>query len=204
MRRTDSSDRSAVRPEEMDAGPRIELATHRPLDRMKLPSGRRNKGDNSMQWLKTFVYEMKGLALRRTSGALLLNRVSGWRYLLVPTTAEEDPSQVKAAVQGIPGRLLLAVQGTAGTSLLLGDQGSQRAYLRVPKPYGRNARLPVEKGLRDARDHVKPFLLTCGDVRHMRYQPSPATKRPSWAKLQPQVTRRGARGPRESSPKLSP
>ncbi|KAG3232692.1 hypothetical protein PI124_g22227 [Phytophthora idaei] len=43
-----------------DSGPRLELASHIPLDRIKLFSGRRNKSDNSMQWLKTFAFEMKG------------------------------------------------------------------------------------------------------------------------------------------------
>ncbi|RAW35905.1 hypothetical protein PC110_g7806 [Phytophthora cactorum] len=36
------------------------MASHRPLDRIKLFSGSRNKSENSMQWLRTFVYEMTG------------------------------------------------------------------------------------------------------------------------------------------------
>ncbi|KAG3057485.1 hypothetical protein PI125_g25391 [Phytophthora idaei] len=47
-----------------DSGPRLELASHIPLDRIKLFSGRRNKSDNSMQWLKTFAFEMKGTRTR--------------------------------------------------------------------------------------------------------------------------------------------
>ncbi|GMF46117.1 unnamed protein product [Phytophthora fragariaefolia] len=38
----------------------LELATHRPLAQIKAFSGLRNKSENSMQWLRTFVYEMKG------------------------------------------------------------------------------------------------------------------------------------------------
>ncbi|KAG2780246.1 hypothetical protein PC116_g5608 [Phytophthora cactorum] len=37
-----------------DSDPRLELALHTPLDRIKL------KSDNSMQWLKTFAFKMKG------------------------------------------------------------------------------------------------------------------------------------------------
>ncbi|KAG3135493.1 hypothetical protein PC128_g26055 [Phytophthora cactorum] len=47
-----------------DSGPRLKLASHIPLDRIKLFSGRRNKSDNSMQWLKTFAFEMKATRTR--------------------------------------------------------------------------------------------------------------------------------------------
>ncbi|KAG3051238.1 hypothetical protein PI125_g26318 [Phytophthora idaei] len=47
-----------------DSGSRIELATHIPLDRIKRFSGRRNKGTNSINWLKTFVFEMNGTRTR--------------------------------------------------------------------------------------------------------------------------------------------
>ncbi|KAG3090643.1 hypothetical protein PI125_g17625 [Phytophthora idaei] len=43
-----------------DPTPRIEMASHRPLDRIKPFSGSLNKSENSMQWLRTFVYEMTG------------------------------------------------------------------------------------------------------------------------------------------------
>ncbi|GMF23072.1 unnamed protein product [Phytophthora fragariaefolia] len=46
--------------ERLDSTPRLELATHRPLAQIKAFSGLRNKSENSMQWLRTFVYEMKG------------------------------------------------------------------------------------------------------------------------------------------------
>ncbi|KAG3057373.1 hypothetical protein PI125_g25411 [Phytophthora idaei] len=38
-----------------DPTPRIEMALHRPLDRIKPFSGSRTKSENSMQWLRTFV-----------------------------------------------------------------------------------------------------------------------------------------------------
>ncbi|GMF36222.1 unnamed protein product [Phytophthora lilii] len=40
--------------------PRIEVATHRPLGQIKAFPGLRSKSENSMQWLRAFVYEMKG------------------------------------------------------------------------------------------------------------------------------------------------
>ncbi|GMF55661.1 unnamed protein product [Phytophthora fragariaefolia] len=46
--------------ERLNSTPRLELATRRPLAQIKAFSGLRNKSENSMQWLRTFVYEMKG------------------------------------------------------------------------------------------------------------------------------------------------
>ncbi|KAG3103204.1 hypothetical protein PI124_g10117 [Phytophthora idaei] len=43
-----------------DPTPRIEMVSHRPLDRIKPLSGSRNKSENSMQWPRTFVCEMTG------------------------------------------------------------------------------------------------------------------------------------------------
>ncbi|GMF40683.1 unnamed protein product [Phytophthora fragariaefolia] len=46
--------------ERLNSTPRLELATHRSLAQINAFSGLRNKSENSMQWLRTFVYEMKG------------------------------------------------------------------------------------------------------------------------------------------------
>ncbi|KAE8984700.1 hypothetical protein PR002_g22867 [Phytophthora rubi] len=46
--------------ERLNSTPRLELATHRPLAQIKHFTGARNKSENSMQWLRAFVYEMRG------------------------------------------------------------------------------------------------------------------------------------------------
>ncbi|OWY99532.1 hypothetical protein PHMEG_00029452 [Phytophthora megakarya] len=46
--------------EEKNSKPRIEITTHLPLGHIKAFSGYRNKSEKSMQWLRTFIYEMKG------------------------------------------------------------------------------------------------------------------------------------------------
>ncbi|OWZ14633.1 hypothetical protein PHMEG_00011862 [Phytophthora megakarya] len=46
--------------EEKNSTPRLEIATHLPLGYIKSFSGYRNKSENFMQWLRTFIYEMKG------------------------------------------------------------------------------------------------------------------------------------------------
>ncbi|OWZ15479.1 hypothetical protein PHMEG_00010861 [Phytophthora megakarya] len=40
--------------------PKLEITTHLPLGNIKQFSGYRNKGEKSMQWLSTFIYDMKG------------------------------------------------------------------------------------------------------------------------------------------------
>ncbi|KAG3051526.1 hypothetical protein PI125_g26274 [Phytophthora idaei] len=56
-----------------DPTPRIEMASHRPLDRIKPFSGSRNKSENSMQWLRTFVYEMTGTDTEADKWCIPLN-----------------------------------------------------------------------------------------------------------------------------------
>ncbi|OWZ16019.1 LOW QUALITY PROTEIN: Eukaryotic/viral aspartic protease [Phytophthora megakarya] len=52
--------RSTIRVPKENVGRKIELATDRPLRQIRAFSGLRNKSENSMQWLRGFVYEMKG------------------------------------------------------------------------------------------------------------------------------------------------
>ncbi|OWY95354.1 Eukaryotic/viral aspartic protease [Phytophthora megakarya] len=46
--------------EEMDPTPMFEIAQHRPLGKITPFRGRLDESENSMQWLRGFVYEMKG------------------------------------------------------------------------------------------------------------------------------------------------
>ncbi|OWZ04976.1 hypothetical protein PHMEG_00023019, partial [Phytophthora megakarya] len=57
---TRSTIEKASSPEGERLTQKIELATHRPLGQIRAFSGLRKKVRNSMQWLRGFVYEMKG------------------------------------------------------------------------------------------------------------------------------------------------
>ncbi|KAF1780418.1 hypothetical protein GQ600_16211 [Phytophthora cactorum] len=120
----------------------LELASHIPLDRIKLFSGRRNKSDNSMQWLKTFAFEMKGRGRDRTTPEETRRK---WKLL------SQAFMTTLYAVQTVAGaRYYAATLSARSTSAT--TESSQR----------------VEKGQRDAKDHVEQFLLTCGDDRLMQ------------------------------------
>ncbi|KAF1791459.1 hypothetical protein GQ600_12298 [Phytophthora cactorum] len=119
-----------------DPIPRIEMASHRPLDRIKPFSGSRNKNENSMQWLRTFVYEMTG------------------------THTEADKWCIPFELSLRDGAIHWFRQlpeKTKRTCEHLCD------YLNRLNGYARNARLQFEKGGRDAKEHVQQFLATCGD-----------------------------------------
>ncbi|POM74667.1 Hypothetical protein PHPALM_8340, partial [Phytophthora palmivora] len=52
--------RELSKAETKSSTPGLELATHLPLGNIKPYFGHRNKSEKSMQWLRTFIYEMKG------------------------------------------------------------------------------------------------------------------------------------------------
>ncbi|OWY97294.1 LOW QUALITY PROTEIN: hypothetical protein PHMEG_00032218 [Phytophthora megakarya] len=78
---------------------KIELATHRPLGQIRAFSGLRNKSENSMQWLRGFVYKMKGT--RASPDESCMPFQLRWRAALAPTTAEEDQTYMEASQQFI-------------------------------------------------------------------------------------------------------
>ncbi|EGZ23036.1 hypothetical protein PHYSODRAFT_485335 [Phytophthora sojae] len=57
--------------------PKLEIATHLPLANIKPFYGTRDKSEHSMQWLRTFIYEMKGRMHHPTSGVCRSNLSSG-------------------------------------------------------------------------------------------------------------------------------
>ncbi|KAG6614614.1 uncharacterized protein IUM83_04154 [Phytophthora cinnamomi] len=153
--------------ERLSSTPRLELATHRPLAQIKHFSGARNKSQNSMQWLRAFVYEMKGthtppnewcmafeLSLR--DGALhwyrqLPRKTKRQWKLLSDAFIEYYCSQFK---QSAKARYYSAKR-----------DGAEHIcdYLNRLNGYARNAGLQFEKGGLDAKDHVHRFLESCGD-----------------------------------------
>ncbi|KAG2785621.1 hypothetical protein PC129_g22876 [Phytophthora cactorum] len=155
-----------------DSGPRLELASHIPLNRIKLFSKRRNKSDNSIQWLKTFEFEMKGTRTRPDEWCAAFERslrddaIHWFRQLPKKNRRKWKPlSQAFIDYYCTQYKQSPAARYYAETR-----QRKEHIcdYLNRLKGYARNARLQVEKGQRDAKDHVEQFLLTCGDDRLMQ------------------------------------
>ncbi|GMF26862.1 unnamed protein product [Phytophthora fragariaefolia] len=158
--------------ERLNSTPRLELETHRPLAQIKAFSGLRNKSENAMQWLRTFVYEMKGtrtppnewcmafeLSLR--DGALHWNRQlprktkRRWK-LLSDAFIKYYCSQFR---QSAKARYYSAKR-----------EGNEHVgdYLNRLNGYARNAGVQFEKGGRESKEHVNRFLESCGERGHER------------------------------------
>ncbi|KAG3233644.1 hypothetical protein PI124_g21283 [Phytophthora idaei] len=129
-----------------DPTPRIEMASHRPLDRIKPFSGSRNKSENSMQWLRTFP--------------------SGWTIHWF----RQLPKKTKRTWKLLSNAFIryYCSQFTQTTLSRYYSAKRERSehlcnYLNRLNGYARNARLQFEKGGRDAKEHVQQLLVTCGD-----------------------------------------
>ncbi|GMF42347.1 unnamed protein product [Phytophthora fragariaefolia] len=80
--------------ERLNSTSRLELATHRPLAQIKALSGLRYKSEISMQWLRTFVYEMKGARTAPNEWCMAFE-VSLRDGALVPAPALQDEASVE-------------------------------------------------------------------------------------------------------------
>ncbi|KAG2811772.1 hypothetical protein PC129_g22081 [Phytophthora cactorum] len=150
-----------------DPTPRIEMASHRPLDRIKPFSGSRNKSENSMQWLRTFVYEMTGTHTEADKWCIpfelsLRDGAIHWFRQL--------PKKTKRTWKLLSNAFIRYYCSQFTQTALSRYYSAKRErsehlcnYLNRLNGYARNARLQFEKGGRDAKEHVQQFLVTCGD-----------------------------------------
>ncbi|GMF66476.1 unnamed protein product [Phytophthora lilii] len=159
--------REVTETEMQNVTPRIEVATHRPLGQIKAFSGLRNKSKNSMQWLRAFVYEMKGtrawpddwcmpfeLSLR--DGAL------HWHRQLPKKTKRQWSLLSEAFIKYYCSQFNQSAESRY-YSAKSDDKEHICDYLNRLNGYARNAGIQFENGGRKARDHVQRFLETCGD-----------------------------------------
>ncbi|KAG2848165.1 hypothetical protein PC118_g662 [Phytophthora cactorum] len=150
-----------------DPTPRIEMASHRPLDRIKPFSGSRNKSENSIQWLRTFVYEMTGTHTEADKWCIpfelsLRDGAIHWFRQL--------PKKTKRTWKLLSNAFIRYYCSQFTQTALSRYYSAKREqsehlcdYLNRLNGYARNARLQFEKGGRDAKEHVQQFLVTCGD-----------------------------------------
>ncbi|EGZ29374.1 hypothetical protein PHYSODRAFT_322898 [Phytophthora sojae] len=127
---------------------KLEIVTHLPLASIKPFFGTRDKSEHSMQWLPTFIYEMKGTHASP----------------VCPPT--QDETLVEVAERGVHQVLLFEVSQSAKARYHSAKQEDKEHvcdYLNRLNGYARNAGVQFENGGRDAKDHVEHFLVTCDD-----------------------------------------
>ncbi|KAG4039692.1 hypothetical protein PC123_g24763 [Phytophthora cactorum] len=150
-----------------DPTPRIERASRRPLDHIKPFSGLCNKSENSMQWLRTFVYEMTGTHTEADKWCIpfelsLRDGAIHWFRQL--------PKKTKRTWKLLSNAFIRYYCSQFTQTALSRYYSAKRErsehlcdYLNRLNGYARNARLQLEKGGRDAKEHVQQFLVTCDD-----------------------------------------
>ncbi|KAG3054384.1 hypothetical protein PI125_g25868 [Phytophthora idaei] len=125
-----------------------------------------------MQWLKTFAFEMKGTRTRSDEwcAAFQLSPRDGaihWFRQLPKKTRRKWKPLCQALIAYYCTQYK---QSPAARCYASPRERKEHIcdYLNRLNGYARNARLQVEKGQLDAKDHVEQFLLTCGDDQLMQ------------------------------------
>ncbi|GMF41117.1 unnamed protein product [Phytophthora fragariaefolia] len=153
--------------ERLNSTPRLELATHRPLAQIKAFSGLRDKSETSMQWLRTFVYEMKGSRTPPNEWCMafelsLRDRALHW-YRQFPRKTKRQWKLLSNAF--IKYNCSQFRQSAKARYYSAKCESSEHLcdYLNRLNGYARNTGVQFEKGGRDSKEHVNRFLESCGD-----------------------------------------
>ncbi|EGZ20272.1 hypothetical protein PHYSODRAFT_245817 [Phytophthora sojae] len=147
--------------------PKLEIATNLPLANIKPFFGTRDKSEHSMQWLRTFIYEMKGthaspnewcmrFELKLRDGAL------HWYRQLPRKTRRSWKLLSEAFIKYYCSKFSQSAKARY-YSAKREDKEHVCDYLNRLNGYARNAVVQFENGGRDAKDHVEHFLVTCDD-----------------------------------------
>ncbi|KAE8961819.1 hypothetical protein PR001_g29921 [Phytophthora rubi] len=153
--------------ERLNSTPRLELATHRPLAQIKHFTGSRNKSENSMHWLRAFVYEMKGTHTPPNEWCMafelsLRDGALHWYRQLPKKTKRQWKLLSDAFIKYYCSQFRQSAKARYYSAK---SEGAEHVcdYPNRLNGYARNAGLQFERGGRDAKDHVQRFLETCGD-----------------------------------------
>ncbi|OWY91705.1 LOW QUALITY PROTEIN: hypothetical protein PHMEG_00039609, partial [Phytophthora megakarya] len=143
----------------------VEIAQHRPLGKITPFRGRLDESENSMQWLREFVYEMKGTHTSQRLVHGLLTETHGWCRTLAQSSISKDEAHFLLSDKLISYYCSQFSQ-SANTRYYRAKRSEKehiRDYLNRLNGYARSANIKFERSGREAREHVKHFLETCGD-----------------------------------------
>ncbi|OWZ03063.1 LOW QUALITY PROTEIN: hypothetical protein PHMEG_00025270 [Phytophthora megakarya] len=149
--------------EEMDPTPRFEIAQHRPLGKITPFRGRLDESENSMQWLRGFVYEMKGTHTSQRMVHGLPTEFQGWCRTLAQSSVSKDEAHLDATFISYYCSQFSQPASTRYYRAKRSEKKQIRDYLNRLNGYARSANIKFERSGREAKEHVKHFLETCGD-----------------------------------------
>ncbi|POM61231.1 LOW QUALITY PROTEIN: hypothetical protein PHPALM_29786 [Phytophthora palmivora] len=144
---------------------RLELATHLPLGNIKPYFGLRNKSEKSMQWLRTFIYEMKGTHTPPNEWCMafklsLQDGAVHW-YRQFPRKTRRTWKLLSDAFIKYYCSWVTQSAKARCYSAKREEKEHMCDYLNRLNGYARNAGEQFENCGRVAKDHVEHFLDTC-------------------------------------------
>ncbi|GMF61224.1 unnamed protein product [Phytophthora fragariaefolia] len=145
----------------------LERRTHFSLDKVAEFEGKRYRSDASLQWLKRFIYEMKGTRMPQISWcepfSLSLGRAAKSWYRQLPKKTQQRWSLLSEAFLDYYCSQFDQSTRTRYYSARRKENEPICDFLIRLNGYARTAKIQYEKGGADAADHVEQFLLNCGD-----------------------------------------
>ncbi|POM61018.1 hypothetical protein PHPALM_30036 [Phytophthora palmivora] len=145
----------------------LELRSHVSLDKIAQFDGRRYRSDDSLQWLKRFIYEIKGTRMPQDSWcepfSLSLGRTAKSWYRQLPRKIQKRWNLLSEAFLDYYCSQFDQSARTRYYSAKRKDKETICDFLTRLNGYARTAKIQYERGGADAADHVEQFLLNCGD-----------------------------------------
>ncbi|KAE8887264.1 hypothetical protein PF010_g28523 [Phytophthora fragariae] len=145
----------------------LEIRTHFSLDKIAEFDGKRYCSDASLQWLKRFIFEMKGTRMPQNSWcepfSLSLGRAAKSWYRQLPKKTQQRWNLLNEAFLDYYCSQFDQSARTGYYSASRKENEPICDFLIRLNGYARTAKIQYEKGGADASDHVEQFLLNCGD-----------------------------------------
>ncbi|OWY98398.1 LOW QUALITY PROTEIN: hypothetical protein PHMEG_00030850 [Phytophthora megakarya] len=153
--------------EEMDPTPRFEIVQHIPLGKITPFRGKLDESENSMQWLRGFVYEMKGTHTSPNEWCMafqlsLRDGAVHWHRALSRKTKRTWSLLSDKFISYYCSQF----SQSASTRYYRAKRSKKehiRDYLTPRNDYTRSSNFKFERSGREVKEHVKQFLETCGD-----------------------------------------
>ncbi|KAL4140282.1 hypothetical protein PRNP1_014567 [Phytophthora ramorum] len=152
---------------ECDRGQVLEIRTHAPLEKIATFDGKRYRSDDALQWIKRFIYEMKGTCKPQDEWcepfSLSLGKAAkGWYRQLPKKTQRKWSLLSEAFLDYYCSQFDQSARSRYYSARRRENEHVCDFLLRL-NGYTRTAQIQYERGGADAADHVEHFLLSCGD-----------------------------------------
>ncbi|KAE9186041.1 hypothetical protein PF004_g23195 [Phytophthora fragariae] len=145
----------------------LEVRTHAPLDKIAVFEGKRNRSEDSLQWLKRFIYEMKGTRMPNDSWcepfSLSLGKAAKSWFRQLPKKTQLKWSLLSSAFLDYYCSQYDQTAQTRYFSARRKENEHICDFLLRLNGFARAATIQYEAGGPQAVSHVEHFLLHCGD-----------------------------------------